>query len=403
MLFRSSRTEAGNDVEARVRGGTLRGEFSVLAGNHLNEGCACSSGQEHNNLYATAYCEVCIQSKLRPRRPMTDGFPTPTEAINKDTMLNASIVFYGEVIEGGIATRHAMARDSLADLRRQEARPHKPIGAEVNLPQQPQIMLGTVANLNRPEFNAKVKRLTEHYGATAALGEPETRFHRMEKQQICVDLKIRGFRNFRGADRAMNNSVFACPYFGLRMCIFCTEKLIAQSEACLIKHMIHKHARLIKSWWTCPTCLIVMVVCFDDFEAHWLLFHAPGTGLQVCLDETNVQARYDWGQAILSWITVMKSFTEEALNIKYSLAPDWEPESQVNYLGGYLPLTQEGGKDFLLAEVEARRYALLPEPERSQLKETAKRQEAEKKAEQARKEQMKKPAPVASKIGRAHV
>ena len=89
----ASRTEAGNMVNTTVRGRTMAGQFSVLAPDHDNLDCTCSHNAERNNMYATAFCDICIDRGHKPRRPKTDGFQAPAEAVKTDTMLNTSLVF----------------------------------------------------------------------------------------------------------------------------------------------------------------------------------------------------------------------------------------------------------------------------------------------------------------------
>ena len=246
-------------VNTTVRGRTMAGQFSVLAPDHDNLDCTCSHNAERNNMYATAFCDICIDRGHKPRRPKTDGFQAPAEAVKTDTMLNTSLVFEGEVKIGGLASRYMICRQTLADLRRRIPIYWKQICAEMNLYDHPAIMRGIMAQLNRPEYEIKVRRLTEDFGDQVELGEAEARFHRREQQMACIDVIIRAFRSQYGIDLSLNNAVFTSPNNGLRLCIFCSERIMVKTMACLLKHLDKKHRKLIKSWFTCPGCLIVMV------------------------------------------------------------------------------------------------------------------------------------------------
>ena len=155
--------------------------------------------------------------------------------------------------------------------------------------------------MSRPEFLSKVPRFTEDGGPED--GEDLCRFPPVEKQNRCSDVKVRGQMT---VDKILNNSVFTSPYYGDILCSFCCQMITTHDIADVIGHLVNRHKKLARSWFSCPSCLSCTITDWSGFTFHWVKYHASCLGLIVVLEEANVAARLSMGLALHTWISTCK-------------------------------------------------------------------------------------------------
>ena len=107
-----------------------------------------------------------------------------------------------------------------------------------------------MAQMSRPEYLAKIPRYTEDSGPED--GENLCRFPPVERQQRCIDVKA---RDKMTVDEILNNAVFTVPFYGDIMCSFCCPMISTRDISDVISHLVNRHKKLVKSWFSCPVCI----------------------------------------------------------------------------------------------------------------------------------------------------
>ena len=104
-------------------------------------------------------------------------------------------------------------------------------------------------------------------------------------------------------DEILNNAVFTAPFYGDIMCTYCCKMIVTRDIADIHRHLVNRHKKLVKSWFSCPSCLSCTITDWNGFSYHWVKYHASSLGLIVVLDEANVAARLSMGLALHTWIS----------------------------------------------------------------------------------------------------
>ena len=173
----------------------------------------------------------------------------------------------------------------------------------------------------------------------------------------------------------------------------------------VIGHLINRHKKLAKSWFSCPSCLSCTITDWNGFTYHWVKYHASCLGLIVVLEEANVAARLSMGLALHTWIS-----TCMLMNIRAIETLDSEVELPLMHsaIGGYAEKNAYDAEQ-LVAAIKEDQTELLParladefrrsEAERQQ----AKQREAEKRKREAAAMDMPPPDSWAVVTGRNRV
>ena len=170
----------------------------------------------------------------------------PPMALKGNYAMNISLLYAGTVKEGGFCRRNLAMRDSLACLERSKMKFFRQPWSNIELIADKLAICGMAAQLNRPEYRVKARRLHENGGDVDASGA-ETRFHSEAAQAKCLDIVARGDPKEIGMDVAANNAVFTCPNKGLHTCGWCGDGIMAKTGACLARHISGNHKRLMNS------------------------------------------------------------------------------------------------------------------------------------------------------------
>ena len=110
----------------------------------------------------------------------------------------------------------------------------------------------------------------------------------MEWQQRSIDVKA---RDKLTVDKILNNSVFASPCYGDIMCSFCCNMIITRDIADVLAHLVNRHKKLVRSWFSCPVCISTTITDWNGFSNHWLQYHSSCLSLIVVLEEANIAVR----------------------------------------------------------------------------------------------------------------
>ena len=136
----------------------------------------------------------------------------------------------------------------------------------------------------------------------------------MEWQQRSIDVKA---RDKLTVDKILNNSVFASPCYGDIMCSFCCNMIITRDIADVLAHLVNRHKKLVRSWFSCPVCISTTITDWNGFSNHWLRYHSSCLGLIVVLEGANIAARLSMGLALHTWISsckLMKVWLQENMD-----------------------------------------------------------------------------------------
>ena len=356
-----SKTEEMADfVVKKVEDGEKMGFVCILAGGHFNN-CNCASITEKNNLPYTLYSDICKPHLMGQDRDKSEAFKPASEGCLSEFMLNSSMQFAGRVSVGGTVTRHLMMRDSLACLARKGVKFFKPAFSEVDLLEKEQMLIGLAAVLDRREYGLKAKYFHMDGGVNIP-GEYEFRFAEANLQARCDDIKAYGYEQWMGLDMILNNSVFCAPSRGCHTCTFCGEDVHAKNGRCLIRHLAKAHKKLTTSYFVCPTCIVVRITSWEEFETHWAEKHEAGEALEIVLSESLTHVRYAWGRALVSWIASVESLGAEVKNSLVEAANGSSENAEaVSWLGGYCEKTDEKRAEMLQMVVSERKEALPAE------------------------------------------
>ena len=118
-------------------------------------------------------------------------------------------------------------------------------------------------------------------------------------------------------DEILNNSVFASPYYGDIMCSFCCNMIATRDISDVMGHLVNRHKKLVRSWFSCPVCISTTITDWNGFSHHWMRYHSSCLGLIVVLEEANIAARLSMGLALHAWISsckLMKIWPQENMD-----------------------------------------------------------------------------------------
>ena len=115
-------------------------------------------------------------------------------------------------------------------VNRGPAKAYTPPAAKVDLVKKPVVLKAVMVQISRPEYLAKIPRYTEDSG-------PQN------------------------------------------------------SEADVMAHLVNRHKKLVRSWFSCPVCISTPITDWNRFSNHWLKYHCSCLGLIVVLEEVNIAAR----------------------------------------------------------------------------------------------------------------
>ena len=173
------------------------------------------------------------------------------------------MTFFSYLSEIGTIYQRLQQRTPLSSVSRGLAKACTPPAAKVDLAKKPGVLKAVMAQMSRPEYLAKIPRYTEDAGPEDS--EELCRFPPLEKQNCCIDVKA---RDKMSVDEILNNTVFSSPYYGDIMCNFCCQMITMQDIADIIGHLINRHKKLAKSWFSCPSCLSCTITDWTGFTYH---------------------------------------------------------------------------------------------------------------------------------------
>ena len=136
----------------------------------------------------------------------------------------------------------------------------------------------------------------------------------MDWQQRSIDVKA---RDKMTVDEILNNAVFTALYYGDIMCSFCCIMIRTRDISDVMCHLVARHKKLVKSWFSCPVCISTTITDWNGFGHNWMRYHVSCLGLIVVLEEANIAARMSMGLALHSWIAsckLMKIWPQENMD-----------------------------------------------------------------------------------------
>ena len=143
-----------------------------------------------------------------------------------------------------------MQRTPLSSVSMGLAKAYTPPAATVDLAKKPVVLKAVLAQMSRPEYLGKIPRYTEDSGPED--GEDLCRFLPVERQQRCIDVKARGKMT---VDEILNKAVFTAPFYGDIICSFFCDMIATRDISDVIAHLVSRHKKLGKSWFSCPVCI----------------------------------------------------------------------------------------------------------------------------------------------------
>ena len=207
------------------------------------------------------------------------------------------MTYFSYLSKIGTIYQRLMLRTPLACVSSGPAKACTPLAAKVDLAKKPVVLKAVMAQISRPEYLAKIPRYTEDSGPEN--GDELCRFPPAEWQQRSIDVKA---RDKMTADEILNNAVFTAPYYGDIMCSFCCNMIATRDISDVLGHLVNRHKKLVKSWFTCPVCISTTITDWNGFGLHWMRYHVSCLGLIVVLEEANIAARMSMGLALHSWM-----------------------------------------------------------------------------------------------------
>ena len=163
------------------------------------------------------------------------------------------------------------------------------------------MLKAVMAQISRPEYLVKIPRYTEDSGPQ--IGDELCRFPPVEWQQRSIDVKA---RDKMMVDEILNNAVFTSLFYGDIMCSFCCSMIGTRDISDVMCHLVTRHKKLVKSWFSCPVCISTTITDWNGFMHHRMRYHSSCLGLIVVLEEANIAARLSMGLALHSWIASCK-------------------------------------------------------------------------------------------------
>jgi len=219
------------------------------------------------------------------------------------SVLNPTILYLGEISDSATSSPFMLMRQPLANVKRQPPKHFSPAFAGIDLKDSLPHLLGVVSQLARPEYRSFVANYEDEYGRTCPASNPADlpepcRFPPLEDQLKAEDVRFRQNKEEVSMDWVMSNSVHVAPYHGHTVCPYCTMVIEMKGISSVTNHLVSKHAELQFSAFTCPTCLDLKILRWSTYERHWQDQHHAAAALTTVMCETNVSARYCWGQAL---------------------------------------------------------------------------------------------------------
>ena len=226
--------------------------------------------------------------------------------------LNTSMTYFSYLSEIGTIYQRLILRTPLACVSRRPAKAYTPQPAKVDLAKKLVVLKAVMAQISRQEYLAKIPRYNEDSGPQD--GDELCRFLPAEWQQKSIDVKA---RDKMTVDEILNNSVFASLYYGDIMCSFCCNMIVTRDIADVMAHLVNRHKKLVRSWFSCPVCISTTITDWNSFSNHWLRYHSSCLGLIVVLEGANIAARLSMGLALHTWISsckLMKVWLQENMD-----------------------------------------------------------------------------------------
>jgi len=280
------------------------GQLVLIAKDHAN-GCACPSTDRQNNMFFNAFSLICVPASMQAEYPESFAID-PRDANEKYAYaVNPSVTWFGKVSRACTWTGVLTTRQSLACIKRKEAVLYKPPFANVDLLDHLALLAGVNAQLHRAEFRQFIKHFEKENGTRDAQGY--CRFPAAKEQLKSIDVRCRSDGTNMTCDSILSNTVHCAPFHGAYLCGYCGEDVKATGISSLITHLA-KHQALRNSNFTCPTCITVAIVDWENFVAHFEKIHHPSSALMVVCDETCISARLCWGLALTALISTLQSF-----------------------------------------------------------------------------------------------
>ena len=345
---------------------------------HSNGHCGCLELVNNNPVEFTLYSTWWLPRECKNLLENSSFSARGANEVKR--YLNTTMTFFSYLSEIGTIYQRLQQRTPLSSVSRGLAKAYTPPAAKVDLAKKPGVLKAVMAQMIRPEYLAKIPRYTEDAGPED--GEELCRFPPIEKQNRCIDVKA---RDKMSVDEILNNAVFSSPYYGDIMCNFCCQMIPTRNISDVIGHLINRHKKLAKSWFSCPSCLSCTITDWSGFTFHWVKYHASCLGLIVVLEEANVAARLSVGLALHTWISTCKMMKIWPVD---TIDSEVELPLQHSAIGGYAEKSLYDAEQ-LVAAIKEDQTELLPariadefrrsETERQQ----AKQREAEKRKREA--------------------
>ena len=183
--------------------------------------------------------------------------------------LNTSMTYFSYLSKIGTIYQRLMLRTPLASVSRLPAKAYIPPAVKVDLAKKPVVLKAVMAQISRPEYLPKIPRYTEDLGPED--GDELCRFPPAECQQRSIDVKA---RDKMTVDEILNNSVFTSPYYGDIMCSFCCNMIATRDISDVMGHLVNRHKKLVRSWFSCPVCISTTITDWNGFGHHWMRYHS---------------------------------------------------------------------------------------------------------------------------------
>ena len=343
---------------------------------HKNN-CSCLELVTDNPVEFSVFSTWCLPAvcanQLENRQFRVDG------SNDVRRYLNTSLSFFSKLSEVGTVYQRLVQRTPLSSVSRGAAKMFMPPAANVDLVKNPTVLKAIMAQVSRAEYVNKIPRYTEDAGPENQ--EDLCRFPPVEMQRHSIDVKAREGMTI---DEIINNSALTSPYYGDMMCCFCCNTIKCRDISDVYTHLIERHKKLQKSWFSCPACLSCVVLDWTSYTNHWLRYHSSCLALMVVLDEANVSPRLCFGLALHSWIVMCR-----LMNIRPEDGMNAEVEAPIlrSAIGGYAEKASFEAVQLVEAiredQTEYLPRQMAEEVRRAEALEAAKKREAEKRKREA--------------------
>ena len=275
------------------------GGVAAIPAEHATKNCGCLELVVNNPLEFTLYSTWCIPKECK--NELENRWFRKQGPSDVRRYINSSMSFFSYLSEIGTVYQRLQQRTPLSSISRGVARAYTPPAAKLDLGKKPGVLRAVMSAMSRPEFLSKIPRFNEDSGPDDS--EDLCRFPPAELQSRCSDVRVRGPTT---VDIILNNSVFAAPFYGDILCSYCCQMITCRDIADVIGHLVNRHKKLARSWFSCPSCLSCTITDWAGFSAHWVKYHASSLALIVVLEEANVAARLSLGLALHTWIATCK-------------------------------------------------------------------------------------------------